>query len=100
MPTHNWPPRRASLGDVSRRDVLTGALAGAAALATSGSVAGSERRGKVTSLAYVGCYTPNGLGIYLFRVEADGDLDPHQSLYDAESFSHQRVRNQPLLVGV
>jgi 6-phosphogluconolactonase (cycloisomerase 2 family) len=24
----------------------------------------------------VGCYTPNGLGIYLFRVEADGDLTP------------------------
>jgi 6-phosphogluconolactonase len=75
MPTHNWPPRRASLSDVSRRDVLAGALAGAAALATSGSVAGSER-GKATSLAYVGCYTPNGLGIYLFRVEADGDLTP------------------------
>ena len=44
--------------------------------ATSGSVAGSERRGKASSLAYVGCYTPNGLGIYLFRVEADGDRTP------------------------
>jgi 6-phosphogluconolactonase len=76
MPTHNWPSWRASLGDVSRRDVLAGALAGAAALATSGSVAATTRRGKATSLAYVGCYTPNGLGIYLFRVEADGDLTP------------------------
>ena len=75
MPTHNWPSWRASLSDVSRRDVLAGALAGAAALATSGSVAATGR-GKATSLAYVGCYTPNGLGIYLFRVEADGDLTP------------------------
>jgi 6-phosphogluconolactonase len=28
------------------------------------------------SFAYVGCYTPNGLGIHLFRVEADGGLTP------------------------
>ena len=76
MPTHNWPQRRAPLSDVSRRDVLAGALAGAAALATSGSAAATTRGSKATSLAYVGCYTPNGLGIYLFRVEADGDLTP------------------------
>ena len=76
MPTQDLPPRRASFADVSRRDLLTGALAGAAAFAASGSVAGHERGGKDTSLAYVGCYTPNGLGIYLFRVEADGELTP------------------------
>ena len=76
MPRKNLALRCASLGDVSRRDLLTGALAGAAAFAASGSVAGSARGGRVKSLAYVGCYTPNGLGIYLFGVEADGDLSP------------------------
>ena len=76
MPPKTLAIRRASLGDVSRRDLLTGALAGAAAFAASGSVAGSARGGKTKSLAYVGCYTPNGLGIYLFGVEADGDLSP------------------------
>ena len=76
MPPKTLAIRRASLGDVSRRDLLTGALAGAAAFAASGSVAGSAQGGKANSLAYVGCYTPNGLGIYLFGVEADGDLNP------------------------
>ena len=76
MPPKTLAIRRASLGDVSRRDLLTGALAGAAAFAASGSVAGSAQGGKAKSLAYVGCYTPNGLGIYLFGVEADGDLNP------------------------
>ena len=76
MPPKNLAIRRASLGDVSRRDLLTGALAGAAAFAASGSVAGIAQGGRGTSLAYVGCYTPNGLGIYLFGVEADGDLSP------------------------
>ena len=76
MPTNNLALRRASLGNVSRRDVLTGALAGAASFAASRSVAGSARGGKDRSLAYVGCYTPNGLGIHLFGVEADGDLSP------------------------
>lgn len=33
-----------------------------------------EGMGNRTSLAYVGCYTPNGLGIYLFRVERNGKL--------------------------
>jgi 6-phosphogluconolactonase (cycloisomerase 2 family) len=66
--------RRASLGDITRRDILTGAVAGAAALAASRSVAGLAQGGRATSLAYIGCYTPNGLGIYLFRVEADGTL--------------------------
>ena len=76
MPPHTLASRRASVADVSRRDLLTGALAGAAAFAASRPVAATARGGKETSLAYVGCYTPNGLGIYLFRVEADGDLTP------------------------
>jgi len=76
MPPKDLALRRASLGDISRRDLLTGALAGAAAFAASGPAAGSSRGGKSKTLAYVGCYTPNGLGIYLFNVEADGDLKP------------------------
>jgi 6-phosphogluconolactonase len=74
MHSKNSTSRRRSLGEVTRRDVLTGAVAGAAAFAASRSVAGLAQGGKATSLAYVGCYTPNGLGIYLFRVEADGGL--------------------------
>ena len=70
MHSQNSPSRRASLGGVTRRDLLVGA----AALAASRPVYGFQRGGRDTSLAYVGCYTPNGLGIYLFRVEADGDL--------------------------
>ena len=76
MPPKNLALRRASLGGISRRDLLAGALAGAAAFAASGSVAGRWHGGKAKNLAYVGCYTPNGLGIYLFGVEADGDLNP------------------------
>jgi len=74
MHSKNSTSRRGSLGEVTRRDVLTGAVAGAAAFAASRSVAGLAQGARPTSLAYVGCYTPNGLGIYLFRVEADGDL--------------------------
>lgn len=66
--------------DISRR----GLLAGVAAV-----TAGTQRialarddddddddgpRKHRTNLAYVGCYTPNGLGIYLFRVETNGKL--------------------------
>ena len=76
MSPKNLALRRASLGDISRRDLLTGALAGAAAFAASGPAAGSSRGGRNRNLAYVGCYTPNGLGIYLFGVEPDGDLKP------------------------
>ena len=75
MSPKNLAVRHASLGDISRRDLLTGALAGAAAFAASGPVAGSHG-GRAKNLAYVGCYTPNGLGIYLFGVESDGDLRP------------------------
>ena len=59
-------------GGVSRRGLLaTGAVLlgsqSAPMPAYQGGIAG-------TRLAYVGCYTPNGLGIYLFRVETNGDL--------------------------
>ena len=73
MRARHTTPRFAS-GEVTRREVLTGAVAGAAVFAAGGSMAGMAQRGRPTSLAYVGCYTPNGLGIYLFRVEADGAL--------------------------
>jgi 6-phosphogluconolactonase len=70
MHSQNSPSRRASLGGVTRRDLLVGA----AAFAASRPVYGFQRGGRDTTLAYVGCYTPNGLGIYLFRVEANGEL--------------------------
>jgi len=70
MRSQNSPSRRASLGEITRRDLLITA----AAFAASRPVSGLAKGGKETSLAYVGCYTPNGLGIYLFRVEANGDL--------------------------
>ena len=70
MHSQNSPSRRASLGGVTRRDLLVGA----AALAASRPVYGFQRGGRDRNLAYVGCYTPNGLGIYLFRVEANGEL--------------------------
>ena len=69
MHSQNSSSRRASLGEVTRRDLLVGA----AALAASRPVYGLQR-GRDATLAYVGCYTPNGLGIYLFRVEENGDL--------------------------
>jgi 6-phosphogluconolactonase len=72
--------RRSTLSAVSRRDFLKGA----AAITAAGSVpalalrdpykhqAGSEQD---RILAYVGCYTPNGLGIYLFQMNpASGNL--------------------------
>jgi 6-phosphogluconolactonase len=74
MHSQNSTSRGASFGEVTRRDLLTGAVAGAAAFAASRSAVGLAQGGKATSLAYVGCYTPNGQGIYLFRVEADGTL--------------------------
>jgi 6-phosphogluconolactonase (cycloisomerase 2 family) len=70
MHSQNSLSRRVSLGEVTRRELLIGATA----LAASGPISGFAQKGKATSLAYVGCYTPNGLGIYLFRVEANGDL--------------------------
>src|SRR5215510_1417613 len=70
MHSQNSPSRRASLGEVTRRDLLIAA----AAFAASRPVSGLAKGGKDTSLAYVGCYTPNGLGIFLFRVETNGDL--------------------------
>jgi 6-phosphogluconolactonase len=70
MHSQSIPSRRSWLGEVTRRDLLLGG----AALAASRPMSGLAQRGKATSLAYVGCYTPNGSGIYLFRVEANGEL--------------------------
>jgi 6-phosphogluconolactonase (cycloisomerase 2 family) len=72
MHSENSLSRRASLGEVTRRDLLIGATA----FAASRPVYGFQRGGRDTTLAYVGCYTPNSLGINLFRVESDGDLTP------------------------
>jgi 6-phosphogluconolactonase (cycloisomerase 2 family) len=70
MHSENSLSRRASLGEVTRRDLLIGATA----FAASRPVYGLQREGRDRNLAYVGCYTDKGLGIYLFRVEGNGDL--------------------------
>ncbi|MEX2264903.1 MAG: lactonase family protein [Bryobacteraceae bacterium] len=57
---------------VSRRGLLTGTAAAFAASQSGPALA--RKGGSGPSLAYVGSYTPNGLGIYLFRVESNGDL--------------------------
>ena len=57
---------------VSRRVLLTGTAAAIAASRSGPALA--QRGGSGRGLAYVGCYTPNGMGIYLFRVEFNGDL--------------------------
>ena len=71
--------RRKLCGAVSRR----GLLRGAAALATAGAATlGAEDDDKGhgaggTALAYFGCYTPNGKGIYLFSANlGNGTLTP------------------------
>ena len=62
--------RRGVLGSVSRRGLLKGAAALAAAASTS-VLAQNDGGG----LLYIGCYTPNGLGIFLFRMNPfDGTL--------------------------
>lgn len=55
-------------GGVSRRDLLKGAAALAAASAAAQWVP-AWARSSGTILAYVGTYTPNGQGIYLFSVD-------------------------------
>ena len=62
---------------ISRRDLLRGSAAlamSATALAQQAKAQGDSGAGR-PSLAYVGCYTPNGLGIYLFQVNSNtGEL--------------------------
>ncbi len=72
--------RRGTLSAVSRRDFLKGA----AAIAAAGSIPTLAQQDpdehRIRSehdriLAYVGCYTPNGQGIYLFELNpASGNL--------------------------
>lgn len=74
MKSKDVQQRRDSLSAISRR----GLLKGAAALATARSIPARAQPGEHedrggsgqggTILAYVGCYTPNGQGIYLFQV--------------------------------
>src|SRR5262249_37893486 len=62
MRSNNVQHRRDTLGLVSRR----GLLRNAAALAVAGSALAPAQNG--AALAYIGCYTPNGEGIYLFSM--------------------------------
>jgi 6-phosphogluconolactonase len=62
MRSNDVQHRRDTVGLVSRR----GLLRGAAALAAAGSAVAPAQNG--TALAYIGCYTPNGQGIYLFSM--------------------------------
>jgi 6-phosphogluconolactonase len=72
MKSKDLQPQRDSLGAISRR----GFLKGAAAIAAAGSAPALAQRDPdednagsgQTILAYVGTYTPNGQGIYLFSV--------------------------------
>ena len=57
--------RKQDLGAISRRSLMTGAAAFAAMSSTSLKAEEEDDRGSI--LAYVGTYTPNGQGIYLFR---------------------------------
>jgi 6-phosphogluconolactonase len=62
----NDPQAHTPFGVVSRRDVLKGAAAVAAAW-SSPAQANPKHAGAM--LAYVGAYTPNGQGIYLFSLD-------------------------------
>ncbi len=62
MRSNDVQHRRDTVGLVSRR----GLLRGAAALAAAGSAVAPAQNG--AALAYIGCYTPNGQGIYLFSM--------------------------------
>ncbi len=66
MNGHEGQHRQDFLGVISRRDVLKGSLALAAAWSVP-ALATAKPPG--TILAYVGAYTPNGQGIYLFSMD-------------------------------
>src|SRR6185437_14493857 len=80
MQSNDTQESRRAFGSISRRVVLAGAavLAAGQAVPALAQVEGDNdrpRQGKV--LAYVGTYTPNGQGIYLFQVDlSTGALDP------------------------
>ena len=67
MNVHEGQHRHDFSGVISRRDVLKGSVALAAAWSAP---ALASAKGGGTMLAYVGAYTPNGQGIYLFSMDA------------------------------
>jgi 6-phosphogluconolactonase len=74
MKSKDEQKQRDPLGAILRRDSLRGSAALAmtqsvTALAQPAKVQGGSGRGG-SSLAYVGCYTPNGQGVYLFSVNS------------------------------
>jgi 6-phosphogluconolactonase len=68
MNVHEGQHRHDFSGVISRRDVLKGSVALAAAWSAP-AVAAPKEGG--TILAYVGAYTPNGQGIYLFSMDTE-----------------------------
>jgi 6-phosphogluconolactonase (cycloisomerase 2 family) len=73
-------PQPSSPGALSRRGVLQGATAGAAALAVARS-APVQAQQSDQIVAYVGAYTDRGKGIHMFHVDAaDGTLMPWKVL--------------------
>jgi 6-phosphogluconolactonase len=68
MNVHEEQHRHDFSGVISRRDVLKGSVALAAAWSAP-AVAAPKEAG--TILAYVGAYTPNGQGIYLFSMDTE-----------------------------
>lgn len=72
-----------SLSSLSRRDLFRSTAAAAAAAAVPLAADDEDRNGddqgkgaSATTFAYVGTYTPNGLGIHIFQKEASGVLMP------------------------
>jgi 6-phosphogluconolactonase len=75
MDTRDMQHRSDALDGISRRGLLKGAAAMAMASAAARGVPAWAKQSSATILAYVGAYTPNGQGIYLFSVDlSTGDL--------------------------
>ena len=75
MDTKALQSRDDAVGGISRRGLLKGTAALATAAAAAQWVPAWAKKTTPTILAYVGAYTPNGQGIYLFSVDlSTGDL--------------------------
>ena len=75
MDTKDMQTRNDAVGGISRRGLLKGTAALAMTSAAAQWVPAWAKKTNPTILAYVGAYTPNGQGIYLFSVDlSSGDL--------------------------
>jgi len=75
MDTKDVQTRNDAVGGISRRGLLKGTAALAMTSAAAQWVPAWAKKTNPTILAYVGAYTPNGQGIYLFSVDlSTGDL--------------------------